>query len=112
MPACAPRTAWPIVAAIPRLDDPRLPIAETWRRVGLLADRLGITRPSYEQVRRLVRRSRRIRALPRAAALLIDRLQRSSGSDEAATELIARAADYAALRAQLDAERRWRPRGP
>ena len=112
MPVSAPRTAWPIVAAIPRIDDPRRPIAETWRRVGTLADRLGLTRPSYEQVRRLVWRSRRIRALPRAAAQLIDRVQRSATAERDLPAMIARAAEYAMLRAQVEAERRWRPRGP
>jgi hypothetical protein len=49
-PALDPR----LVAAIVRIDDRERPIAETHRRVGQVADRLGIVRPSYEQVRILV----------------------------------------------------------
>jgi hypothetical protein len=41
------------------LDDPNLPIAETYRRVAAEAERLGLTRPSYERIRVLVHQSRR-----------------------------------------------------
>jgi hypothetical protein len=50
----APRLDERLVAAIGRLDDPKRPIAETWRRAGVVAEWLGLPRPSYEQVRVLV----------------------------------------------------------
>ncbi|NUT54557.1 MAG: hypothetical protein HOQ03_01060 [Thermoleophilia bacterium] len=45
------------------LDDKDVPMAETWRRVGRAAERLGLSRPSYQHVRRLVRIERRRRQL-------------------------------------------------
>jgi hypothetical protein len=42
-----------------KLDDPSVPIAETYRRVADEAERLGLTRPSYERIRVLVHQSRR-----------------------------------------------------
>ena len=49
------------MGALARLDDPTVPIAETNRRVGLVAEGLGLKRPSYQQVRVIVHelRSRR-----------------------------------------------------
>ena len=41
------------------LDDEGVPIAETYRRVAAEAERMGLTRPSYERIRVLVRQSRR-----------------------------------------------------
>ena len=38
-------------------------MAETWRRVATAGERLGLSRPSYQHVRRLVRVERRRRAL-------------------------------------------------
>lgn len=37
-----------------RLDDRHVPIAETCRRVGVVADALGVPRPSYVHLRRLL----------------------------------------------------------
>jgi len=54
MPASAPRYDRRLVRAIRRLDDGSLPIAEVWRRVGEVAGRLGVPRPSYVHVRRIV----------------------------------------------------------
>ena len=51
---CGPRIDERIVAAIARLDDPTLPIAETNRRLGVVAEGLGLIRPSYQQVRVIV----------------------------------------------------------
>jgi hypothetical protein len=45
-----------------RLDRPDQPIAETWRLVCDSADRAGLRRPSYANVRRLVLGERRRRA--------------------------------------------------
>ena len=55
------------MAALGKLDDPTLPIAETCRRVGELAEDLGVIRPSYQQIRVLVHVERR-RAEARRAA--------------------------------------------
>ena len=37
--------------------------AETWRQVSLAAERVGLTRPGYQHVRRLVRVERRLQEL-------------------------------------------------
>jgi len=55
----APRLDPRLTRAIAELDDPTLPIAETRRRIGTLADSLGLPRPSYERVRQLVHLHRR-----------------------------------------------------
>ena len=51
---CGPRIDERLVAALAKLDDPTLPIAETNRRLGLVAEGLGLIRPSYQQVRVIV----------------------------------------------------------
>lgn len=63
----APRIHGRLVGAILRLDDPGRPIAETYRLVGAEAERLGLTRPSYQRIRELVHASRNRR--PRLSAL-------------------------------------------
>jgi hypothetical protein len=50
-----------LLDAIDRLDDRGEPLAEIARRVCAEADRLGLTRPSYERVRQLIHESRAIR---------------------------------------------------
>jgi hypothetical protein len=50
----APRIDERLVAALARLDRPGRPIAETHRRVGRIAEGLGLSRPSYEQCRVVV----------------------------------------------------------
>jgi hypothetical protein len=60
----APRISHRLLEAIVRLDDRTQPIAETCRRIGAEAERLGLTRPSYQRVRVLVHESRRIRRGP------------------------------------------------
>jgi hypothetical protein len=72
MPAAAPRISRHVLEALVRLDDRRRPIAETYRRVASEAERLGYTRPSYEQIRVLVHRSRRIRRGPTTTSILLD----------------------------------------
>jgi hypothetical protein len=57
--AAAPRLDPRLVSALGRIDDPALPIAETWRRTGRLAESLGVPRPSYEHIRRRIRPLRR-----------------------------------------------------
>jgi hypothetical protein len=66
----APRISHQLLEAIVRLDDRGRPIAETYRRVGAEAERLGLTRPSYQRVRVLVHELRRIRRRPTAIDLL------------------------------------------
>lgn len=63
----APRLDRRLVAALGKLDDPSLPIAETCRRAGELPEHLGLLRPSYQQIRVLVHAERQ-RAEARRAA--------------------------------------------
>lgn len=62
----------PLLEALVKADGPSVPIAETCRRVGREADRIGLARPSYERVRLLVHESRRIRRGPSTASVLAD----------------------------------------
>ena len=52
-----------IAVLVVELDQDDVPIAETWRAVAGAAERLGLRRPSYQHVRRLVRIERRRRQL-------------------------------------------------
>ncbi len=72
MVPAAPRIDSRLVAAIGLLDDERNPAAETNRRIGLLARDLGLVKPSYEQIRLLVRQHRRRRLRPTAGRVLLD----------------------------------------
>lgn len=55
----APRYHPLILGLVHAYDDPAQPIAETWRRVGAVADEIGLFRPSYSHLRRLVLAKRR-----------------------------------------------------
>jgi hypothetical protein len=55
------------LAAIARIDDSSLPIADTYRRCRSVAADLGIPRPSYERVRVHVKEVRRQRERARVA---------------------------------------------
>ena len=55
------------MAAAVDLDDPAESIAETWRRVGAVAESLDLTRPGYDAIRHIVRRNRWRRAEMRRA---------------------------------------------
>jgi len=72
MPSFAPRLSPKLLEAIVRLDDRKVPIAETYRRVGAEAERLGVPRPSYQRVRVLVHAARRARRGPTTTSLLVD----------------------------------------
>lgn len=72
MLAFAPRIDSRLIAALERLDDRDVPIAETYRRLGRVARELRLFRPSYEQVRRLVHLARRRGRLPSAGDVLLD----------------------------------------
>lgn len=61
IPPNDPRVA--ILVASQEVED--VPIAEVWRQVGSAAERVGMGRPSYGHVRRLVRVERRRRVLER-----------------------------------------------
>jgi hypothetical protein len=69
---CAPRIDERLVAAIARFDDPSRPIAETNRRVGALAEAIGLKRPSYQQVRINTHELRRLRRSPSRGRLLLE----------------------------------------
>ncbi len=86
----APRLDRRLIAAIPHLDDERQSIAETNRRVGELAEALGLPRPSYEQVRLFVRRARRRKRANREALQLILDVQFHRRPPEALFELLIR----------------------
>ena len=61
-----------LIAAAERLDERGIPIAETNRRVGALAEDLGLTRPSYEQLRQVIHEARRRGRLPSTGDVLLD----------------------------------------
>lgn len=67
MYTAAPRLDPRLLAAIGRLDDSSLPIADTYRRCRETAAELGIPRPSYERVRQHVQEIRRRRERARVA---------------------------------------------
>jgi hypothetical protein len=58
------------VQALAALDDVQVPVAETHRRLGAVADFLDLPRPNYESVRLLVRAQRRFPQHTRRDALL------------------------------------------
>ncbi|MDP9490823.1 MAG: hypothetical protein M3P42_01260 [Actinomycetota bacterium] len=72
MPRFAARMSPRLLETLVRTDDRSIPIAETCRRVGNEAERIGLTRPSYERVRLLVHESRRLRRGPSTASVLAD----------------------------------------
>jgi hypothetical protein len=86
--ASAPRYDPRLLAAIRRLDDEGRPIAETCRRVGEVAATLGLPRPSYVHLRRIViaerHRSRELQELrdQLAGGLLAGRLPRVGAAME------------------------------
>jgi hypothetical protein len=72
VPDSAPRLSPRLLAALERIDDGKLPIAELRRRVGTEAERLGLARPSYERVRILAHEHRARRARPTTTDALLD----------------------------------------
>jgi hypothetical protein len=69
---CGPRIDERLVAALARLDDPTFPIAETNRRLGVVAEGLGLIRPSYQQVRTIVHSLRARKRSPRLGEMLLE----------------------------------------
>jgi len=72
MTRSAARVDSSLLAALVRIDTPDVAIAETHRRLGAVADGLGVTRPSYERVRHLVRAHRRRPIDPGIGEMLLD----------------------------------------
>jgi hypothetical protein len=72
VPPAAPRIDSRLVAALLRIDDPRRPIAETNRRLGMVAAKLELPKPSYEQVRVVLHALRRGKRDPGVGTLLLD----------------------------------------
>lgn len=88
MPPAAPRIDRRLIAALVGLDDPKEPIAETNRRVGALAEVLGIPRPSYQQIRLFVHAERARHRARRAAIDLVLDVQFRRRAPEALLELL------------------------
>jgi hypothetical protein len=57
MPSFAARVTERLYRRLVELDDDGVPIAETYRRVAAEAERMGLSRPSYERIRVLVGQS-------------------------------------------------------
>lgn len=72
MLAFAPRISPRLLRALDRLDDPRLRFAEINRRLGAEAERLDLPRPSYQRVRELLHRLRRLRRQPSTGRVLLE----------------------------------------
>jgi hypothetical protein len=72
MVQCAPRIDARLVGAIARADDWRRPIADTYREVADIAEKLGLARPSYEQVRSVLHQLRARKRDPAIGQILID----------------------------------------
>jgi hypothetical protein len=70
--AQAPRIDERLVGALARVDDRSVPIAEINRRVGLVAEGLGLKRPSYQQVRVILHELRSRRRSPNFGKTLLD----------------------------------------
>jgi hypothetical protein len=87
MPRAAPRIDSRLLAALAKVDDPKRPIAETVRRVGLVADALGIPRPSYEQLRTYVHLFRARERYPGAGEILLEVALRSRAPQSLLLEL-------------------------
>ena len=77
-----------LVAALGALDDAKQPIAETNRRVGQLAEAIGVPSPSYQQIRLFVHAERARRRARRAAIDLVLDVQFRSRPPEALLELL------------------------
>lgn len=72
MVAAAPRLDARLVAAVRRLDDGEQPVAEIHRKLGVVAECLGLAQPSYQRVRLLVRDLRAGRDVPGMGDVLLD----------------------------------------
>jgi hypothetical protein len=75
--SAAPRVDPRLLAAIARIDRAGSSIADVHRTLGLVADWLEIPRPSYEQVRVLVKRHRKSPVFPGVGETLLEIAMRS-----------------------------------
>jgi hypothetical protein len=76
-----------LVAALGRLDDGELSAAELNRRLGAVAERLGLAQPSYQCVRLLLRDLRMGRKRPGVGELLLDIALRTRSPDQILAQL-------------------------
>jgi hypothetical protein len=91
----APRLDARLIAALERLLDEDVPVAELNRRLGAVAAALGLPRPSYERVRLIVNERRRGRlATPTTGEVLLGVATRSRHPED----LLKLLADPTALR--------------
>jgi hypothetical protein len=72
VPRCAPRLDARLVAATANADNGQRSIAEIYRRVARLAERLGLPRPSYESIRRVAHQLRACKSGPTIGQVLLD----------------------------------------
>jgi len=87
----SPRIDIRLIRALPDLDDPEKPIAETRRRLGDLAFQLDLPRPSYERVRQLVNIQRSMsRPRPARVDALLDLAFYTAPPQRAVAELLVR----------------------
>jgi hypothetical protein len=100
MPASAPRYDPRILSVARKLDDRRQPMAETCRRVGDAASRLGLPRPSYVHLRRFLRaeRERRLELQEIAEEIVADLMSGRAPKLLSALERAQEAAARAELR--------------
>ena len=89
MRASAPRLDSRLLAALARLDKPDRPIADTHRALGMVADRLGVPRPSYQRTRMVVHLIRAGRTPNEVADVLLDIALRNK-PPEALAEVLSR----------------------
>jgi hypothetical protein len=86
MHAFAPRISHRLLEALVRLDDRSVPIAETNRRLGAEAARLGLHRPSYQRIRELVHEIRGVKRGAIRLHVLLEIKLRSAGAGGVARE--------------------------
>ena len=72
MPIAAPRIHPALLFALERIDRKTRPIADTHRRLGAIADLIGVPRPSYQRTRELVHEHRRRKLKPSAGRILFE----------------------------------------
>jgi hypothetical protein len=73
-----------------QLDDSAEPMAETYRRLRAIADRMGVPRPSYERVRLELKPARiRDRTRVRARDLALDLAFNTRPADAVLADLLA-----------------------
>ncbi len=87
MVVAAPKIDSRLVAALQRLDDGKKAIAEVHRELGGVADRIGLTRPSYQQTRVVVHLLREGKRDPGVGALLLELAYRSRPPEQILEDL-------------------------